>query len=246
MTTKTTSTSSSTFLPPDDPDFPHWAAIIQGEPDLRVHQLSAALIANCPRAFRGDPAKCAEYLSGATSATIVQAAAASGEKAAVEHIDRAEQAKDELIRANRDLEALNHTRTVLPHTPVEGAHGRRITPAQNRAQLIQTQRVADVCIAREDDEHTKVARTPISGHIAAVLVAVLECVFTLRVFNVDLTHIVWLIFLPWLAATVALALFNVKVAEWLGRRRRIARETENAAVRGTTYALAAAHARGAR
>jgi hypothetical protein len=238
--------SSGYFLPPDDPNFPQWAAMAQLEPDPRVHQLSGALIANCPRSFRSDPTKCAEYLSGATSAAIVQAAVASGERAATVHIERAEQAKDDLIRTNRDLEAINRARERLPHTPVDGPHGRRVTPAQNRAQLIQSQRVADHCIAREDDEHTKIAHTPISGHIVAVLVAVLEMVFTLRVFNVSLTHIVILVFLPWLAATIALALFNVKVAEWLGRRRRIARETENAAVRGTTHALAAAHAGGAR
>ncbi len=243
MTTHTA--SGGYFLPPDDPNYPQWATMAQYEPDRRVHQLSGALIGNCPRGIRGNPNRCAEYLAGPVSAAIVQAAVASGEKTAVEHIDRAEQAKDELIHANRDLEAINVAREKLPHMPVDGPHGRRVTPAQNRTQLIQTQRVAHQRVVGEDGEHNKVAHTPVSGHIAAVVCAVIETVFTLRVFNVSLTHIVWLQFLPWLAATVGLAIFNVKVAEWLGGRRRIARETQRAAVELNTRALTRAHAQGA-
>src|SRR5438874_2517992 len=80
-------------------------------------------------------------------------------------------------------------------------------------------------------------------HVVAVVAAVIETVFTLRVFNVSLTHITLMAFMPWLAATIALAVFNLKVGEWLGRRRRAARETERMHVELNRHAVARAHAR---
>src|SRR5687768_2349255 len=97
-------TTGGYYLPPDDPNYPQWAAAVQLEPDRRVHQMSGALVANCPREFRGDPARCAEYLSGTNAAAIIQAAVASAENEAVANVALAEAAKDELIRTNRDLE----------------------------------------------------------------------------------------------------------------------------------------------
>jgi hypothetical protein len=234
------------YLPPHDPLFPRWAAAVQLEPDLRVHQMSGLLVANCPLAYRGDPAQCADYLAGANTAAVVQAAVAAAENdAAKVNLPRAEAAKDGLIRANRDLEAINADRAKIATTPVVGPHGRLVTPAENRKQLAQTKRVVHQRELIDDDEHTKVAHTPVSGHIAAVVSALTEVVFTMRVFNVSLTHLVLLSFVPWLAVTVGLALFNVKVGEWLGRKRRAARETERAAEAIPERHLARAHAGGA-
>jgi hypothetical protein len=197
---------------------------VQAEPDHRVRHLSATLIGLCPLDVRADHDACADFLAGSAAAAVVQSALKAAENDAAANLARAEAAKDEAIATDHNLAAINDDRGKLAHTPITGPHGRRVTPAENRQQLTQTQRVVHLREIADDDEYTKTAKTPIAGHITAVLVACIEVVFTTRVFNVSLTHLVLLSFLPWLAVTVTLAVFNVRVAEWLGRKRRTARE----------------------
>ncbi|MCQ7030024.1 hypothetical protein MRO55_26345, partial [Escherichia coli] len=78
----------------------------------------------------------------------------------------------------------------------------RLTPAENRPQLREAQWIAHQRVLANDDEQTKTAHTPVTGHIAAICAAGVESTFTLRAFNVSLTDLSPGTFVPWLAATV--------------------------------------------
>jgi hypothetical protein len=165
---------------------------------------------------------------------------AHGEKLAEEHLKIAEQAKDQLAAANDRLEEVGRKRKKLGDEPVEGPTG-RITRRQNRIQLGQNQQIESQRELAGHLEHRHAPGAGWLGHAVALVIAAIETAVTVRIFNVDLFHFTLLVFLPWLALTVALWIFNDHVTAYLGRRRRDARETREAATRLNTLALSQAH-----
>lgn len=235
-----------TFLPPDDPDYPRWRAAVQFEADPRVRQMSAVLITSCPPSTRHDPVRTAEHLQGATTASVISSAVAHAELLADRDLQEADAAKDELAHANSELRSINERRRKLPTTPVDGPHGRRVTPAENRVQLNQTQRIVHQRVLIGDREHEYVPGTGWLGHLAAVVIAGIETTVTTRIFNISFTQLDVPAFIAWAALSLGLAIFNVKVAEWLGGCIRDARELQRSAETLNTLALTESHQGGRR
>lgn len=240
------SNGQSNFLSADDPDYSRWASAVQFEADPRVRQMSAVLIGSCPPSTRHDPLRTSEHLQGATTASVISSAIAHAERLAGRDLQEADTAKDELAHANSGLRSITEKRRKLPTTPVDGPHGRRVTPAENRAQLNQTQRIVHQRVLIGDREHEYVPRTGWLGHLAAVVIAGIETTVTTRIFNISFTQLDVLAFIAWAGLTLGLAIFNVKVAEWLGGCIRDARELERSAETLNTLALTESYQGGRR
>jgi hypothetical protein len=228
------------YLPPDDPNYRQYVAACQFEADERAKQIAAVLIDTCPRGIRHDPVLCAEFLQGPAAALVINAVIEQGEKDAEVHLENAEAATIMLAHDNDRLARVNRDRRDLAEDIIEGAVG-RITRAENRAQLAVNQHVAGQRDLAGDREHRRVPGAGWLGTVVAVVVAVLETVVTLRIFNISFSHLVFMSFLPWLALTVGLGLFNTFVTAYLGRRRRDARELQKARVALNTRGYSQTH-----
>ncbi|MEU2033258.1 hypothetical protein [Nocardia amamiensis] len=229
MMTPEERTRITLYLPIDHPLFPRWLSASQLEPDERARQLSAVLVRTCPPGNFGKPGECSEHLQGMGAAHTVQAVVAQAMDERVKpHINRADAVADRFMASNDLLEQKKKQRGELADEAVDWISG-RISRAQNRDRIGLYQELAAQREVGGKYEHLHAPGAGWKGHAVAAIVAVLEIVVTLRIFNVDLTHLHPASFFPWLAATALLALFNTCVAAYLGSCRRSARESVDAA-----------------
>ena len=235
---RNTESANTGYLPPDDPNYRQYQLASQFEPSPIARQFAATLIGTCPHGLRNDRAACADHLSGVMAAHGLSGLADEGKRRSQPHLAAAEEAKDELIEANDELEAAIRERRSLPDEVV--TEPSRATRGDVRRQLSQNQRIAAQRELIGDREHLRTGTPGWVGWVVAVIVAVIETVVTLRIFNVDFTDLS-ISFLPWLALTVALGFFNHRVAAYLGEKRRAARETLDAATRLNTTAISRLH-----
>ena len=235
-------TANTGFLPPDDPNYRQFQAAAQFEPSAVARQYAATLVDTCPRSIRGDVDACAAHLTGVSAALGLSGLIEAGKRNAEVHLADAEHATEEMTAANDEIEDAARERRGLVNDVV--TEPSRMTRGEIRRQLSQNQRIAAQRELVGDFEHRNGGDPGLLGWVVATIVAVIETVVTLRIFNVDLTHIYVLSFLPWLALTLALVFFNHQVAGYLGEKRRIARETADAATRLNTAAISRLHESG--
>ena len=228
------------YLPADDPNYRQFQAASQFEPNPIARQFAAMLVGTCPQAIRHDPAACAEHLQGVVAAHGFTDLVNEGKRRAEPHLGDADQALDDLIAANEDLDNTVRERQALMHEIVD-AKPNRASRADIRRQLSQNQQVVAQRELVGDLEHRQPGNPGWRGWVIAVIVAVIETVVTLRIFNVDFGAISFQSFLPWLALTAGLVFFNHEVAKYLGQKRRHAREIQDAAMRLNTTALHRLH-----
>ena len=231
---------SSFYLPADDPHYRRFMAASQFEPSPVVRQLAATLVDTCPLEIRNDAEACAHHLQGITAAHGLTSLRGEGRRRAEPHLAAADEALDALTDSTDQLEAAVQQRQALPDEVVD-AQPQRGSRADIRRQLSQNQWLAGQREMVGDREHLQPGKPHWwIGWPVAIIVAVIETVVTLRIFNVDLTHVSFSA-LPWLALTVGLVFFNHNVAAYLGEKRRIARETVDAATRLNTAAVHRMH-----
>ncbi|MDQ1537348.1 MAG: hypothetical protein QOE58_1741, partial [Actinomycetota bacterium] len=155
-----------------------------------------------------------------------------------EHLDRADEHKDGLIASDNAIRDITRQRAALWDRPVTGAHGRQVTPAENRQQLTHNQQVAQHRIASGNREHLEDGQIGWKGHAAGVLAAGVEVMVTTRVFNINFGQLILLNFIAWLAVTVALIWFDIHVSQWYGHHRRAVRRLTRAAEALTPITIA--------
>jgi len=228
----TTDPSTPGVLQPDDPNYRQFMAASQFEPEPIARQFAGMLVATCPREVRHDPVTCADHLQGVMAAHGITDLMDRGRRLAAPHLAAADEALDQLTAANLRLESAADRRRNLPDEVVD-APPIRAGRAAIRRQLAQNQHVAAQRELAGDLEHRQTGSPGRTGWVVAGIVAVIETVVTLRIFNVDLTDLTWTA-VPWLALSGGLVLFNHQVAGYLGEKRRAARETRDAAIRLNT------------
>jgi len=206
-----TASPASDYLLPDDPHYRLFMAASQFEPSPVVRQLAATLVATCPLDIRDDPRASARHLQGMTAAHGQTSLRGEGRRRAEPHLAAADEALDGLTESTDELHALAQERQALPDQVVD-AQPQRGTRADIRRQLSQNQWLAGQREMVGDREHLQPGKPGWVGWVVAGLVAVIETVVTLRIFNVDLTHLIALSTAPWLALTVGLVFFNHNVA----------------------------------
>lgn len=228
-------------LPADDPNYRRYQSFSQFEPSPIAKQFAAVLIGTCPHAIRQDSAACAEHLQGMVAAHGFGNLVNEGKRRAEANVGDADQSLDDLVDADDALETVARERQALQHEVVE-ARPNRASRTEIRRQLSQNQGVVARRELVGDLEHRRTADPGWIGWIVSAIVAVIESVVTLRIFSVDLSEISLSSlslssFVPWLALTVGLVLFNHRVAAYLGETRRHSRETLDAAIRLNTIAI---------
>ena len=228
------------YLPADDPNYRQYQAASQFEPSPIARQFAAMLVGTCPHSIRHDPAACAEHLQGMVAAHGFTDLVNEGKRRAEPHLADADESLDDMIAANEELASTVRDRQALAHEIVD-AKPHRASRADIRRELSQNQQVVAQRELVGDLEHRQSGSPGWLGWVVAAIVAVIETVVTLRIFNVDLGVISFQSFPAWFALTVGLWFFNHRVAQYLGHRRRHAREIQDAATRLNTTALHRLH-----
>ena len=233
-------------LPADDPNYRRYQSFSQFEPGPIAKQFAAVLIGTCPHTIRQDSAACAEHLQGIVAAHGFGSLVNEGKRRAEAHVADADQSLDDpVVDANDALEVIAHERQALRHEVV-GAKPNRASRTEIRRRLSQNQGVVAQRELVGDLEYRRTADPGWIGWIVAAIVAAIESVVTLRIFNGDLSDISSSSFslsslVPLLALTVGLVLFNHRVAAYLRETRRYSRETFDAAIRLNTIAIHRRH-----
>ena len=229
----TTDPSTPGVLPRGRPELPpvHGRQPVRARPDRPAVRGHAGR-PPARREVRHDPVACADHLQGVMAAHGITDLVDRGRRLAAPHLAAADEALDQLTAANLRLEAAADRRRNLPDEVVD-APPIRAGRAAIRRQLAQNQHVAAQRELAGDLEHRQTGSPGWTGWVVAGIVAVIETVVTLRIFNVDLTDLTWTA-VPWLALSGGLVLFNHQVAGYLGEKRRAARETRDAAIRLNT------------
>jgi hypothetical protein len=235
----TTEPTGRGFLHADDPNYRQYMAAAQFDPSPIARQFAAMLVATCPHGIRHDPDACAAHLQGVAAAQGLTELTAEGRRRAEKHLAGADAALDELVQANDTLEDSARQRRALPEQVVD-AKPHRASRAEIRRQLAQNQQIAAQRELVGNLEHLKSGHAGPLGWVIATIVAVIETVVTMRVFNIDLSAFSWS-WMPWLALTLGLLIFNHNVAGYLGEKRRAAREVHDAATRLHTHAVHRMH-----
>ena len=211
----TTDARAPGVLHADDPNYRQFLAASQFEPNDIARQFAGMLVASCPRDVRHDPTACADHLQGVMAAHGITELVTKGQALAEPHLADADEALDDLMAANVALESVAGQRRTLPDEVVD-AQPNRAGRGAIRRQLAQNQHIAAQRELVGDFEHRRPGSPGWIGWVVASIVAVIETVVTLRIFNVDLTR-------PGVGVTTSVAGADRRSRRLQSRGRRLPR-----------------------